>query len=75
MDRLIEGFVLYVYRNPDKDVESILNLYVRTLSEEERKCIAGMSPLFLETGKAATRAEACMRELIIKEANNYYHLE
>ena len=27
MDRLIEEFVLYVYKNQDKDVESILNRY------------------------------------------------
>ena len=75
MDRLIEEFVLYVYKNPDKDVESILNRYIRTLKEEEREKITGMSPLLLESGKAANEAEACMRELIINEAKDYYHLE
>ena len=75
MDRLIEEFVLDVYKNQDKDVESILNRYIRSLKEEDRERIAGMSPLFLESGTAARQAKASMRELIIKEAKEFYHLE
>lgn len=75
MDKMIEEFILYVYKNPDEDIEHVLNRYIRTLSEEDRKSLTGMSPLFLESGRAATEAEACMRELIIKEAKDYYNLE
>lgn len=75
MDKMIEEFILYVYKNPDEDIERVLNRYIRTLSEEARKKLTGMSPLFLESGKAANEAEACMREMIIREAKEYYHME
>ena len=75
MDRLVEGFILYVYKNPNEEIERVLNSYIRSLSEEDRKSLTGMSPLLLESGQAACEAEACMRELIIKEAKTYYNLE
>ena len=75
MDKLVEEFILYVYKNPNEDIERVLNRYVRSLSEEDRKSLTGMSPLLLESGRAACEAEACMRELIIKEARDYYNLE
>ena len=75
MDKLVEEFILYVYKNPNEDIERVLNRYVRSLSEEDRKSLTGMSPLLLESGRAACEAEACMGELIIKEARDYYNLE
>ena len=47
MDKLVEEFILYVYKNPNEDIERVLNRYVRSLSEEDRKSLTGMSPLLL----------------------------
>lgn len=67
MDKITDRFVLFVYKNPDEDVLSLLNRFVYSLTPEEREMLEEAVPLVLETGKAARDACNEVNDLILAD--------
>lgn len=67
MDKITDRFVLFVYKNPDQDILSLLNRFVYSLTPEERGLLEGAVPLVLETGRAAREACSEVKELILAD--------
>lgn len=69
MDKIIDKFVLFVFKNPEEDVLDLFNRFVYSLSLEEQEKINDVIPLVIESGTATREAPEKIQQLIIDEIN------
>lgn len=73
MDKIIDKFVLFVFRYPEDDILGLFNRFVYSLTPEEQEEISNLAPLVIESGNAAREAPDMVRQLIIDELDRKYH--
>ena len=49
MDKIIDKFVLFVFKNPEEDVLDLFNRFVYSLSPDEQEKINDVIPLVIES--------------------------
>lgn len=69
MDKIIDKFVLFVFKNPEEDVLDLFNRFVYSLSPDEQEKINDVIPLVIESGAATREAPEKIQQLIIDEIN------
>ena len=69
MDKIIDKFVLFVFKNPEEDVLDLFNRFVYSLSPDEQERISDVIPLVIESGAATREAPEKIQQLIIDEIN------
>lgn len=69
MDKIIDKFVLFVFKNPEEDVLDLFNRFVYSLSPEEQEKINDVIPLVIESGTATREAPEKIQQIIIDEIN------
>ena len=67
MDKIIDKFVLFVFKNPEEDVLDLFNRFVYSLSPDEQEKINDVIPLVIESGAATREAPEKIQQIIIDE--------
>lgn len=73
MDKIIDKFVLFVFRHPEDDILGLFNRFVYSLTPKEQEEVSNLAPLVIESGNAAREAPDMVRQLIIDELDRKYH--
>ena len=73
MDKIIDKFVLFVFRHPEDDILGLFNRFVYSLTPKEQEEVSNLAPLVIESGTAAREAPDMVRQLIIDELGRKYH--
>lgn len=67
MDKIIDKFVLFVFKNPEEDVLDLFNRFVYSLSPDEQEKINDVIPLVIESGAATREAPEKIQQIILDE--------
>ena len=54
MDKIIDKFVLFVFRHPEDDILGLFNRFVYSLTPKEQEEVSNLAPLVIESGNCGT---------------------